>query len=267
MRARPSALRAARDAQGWSQTEAAHALADLARDRGVPVASPASLKTQLSRWENGHATPEQPYRVLLAELYAESGLDLDPRDHDAHAAPTDRLRARLATATAVDPDVIALWQTQLSTVQQLDHRLGAAGAAIAARALLEQLEAVLPHLPDPDRRRPVAALLARACVLAGTHALDAGDPDDAVARFARAADVARIAGAPNLAAEAATGHAEALLEVGASREARAVLDHAGIDLAHPPPGLRVELAQAVLRRLDQEPCAGSAEPSSASAAP
>ena len=26
------------------------------------VAVPTSLKTQLSRWENGHAVPEAPYR-------------------------------------------------------------------------------------------------------------------------------------------------------------------------------------------------------------
>jgi hypothetical protein len=99
---------------------------------------------------------------------------------------------------------------------------------------------VLPHLPDRDRRRPVAALLAQACLLAGTHALDEADPESAVARFARAAEVARAAGAGDLAAEAAIGHADALLEVGASRDALAVLEHAGVDVAHPPPGLRVE---------------------------
>src|SRR4029079_8318357 len=46
---RMSSLRAARDAQGWSQTEAARALGDLARTRRVPIASPARLKNPLSR--------------------------------------------------------------------------------------------------------------------------------------------------------------------------------------------------------------------------
>ena len=255
-------LRAARDARGWSQTEAARALAELARTRNVPVASPASLKTQLSRWENGHATPEAPYRALLAELYAAPGLN------SASTDPADRLRARLARAAAVDAEVIALWRTQLATAQQLDQRLGAAGAASAVRALLEQLEDVLPLLPDPDRRGPVATLLARACLLAGAHALDAGEPDSAVEHFARATDLARITGAADLAAGAAIGHADALLEVGASREAHAVLEHAGVDVAHPPPGLRVELNRRLSRRLDdQGRSAGSAESSSASAAP
>jgi transcriptional regulator with XRE-family HTH domain len=225
---RPTSLRAARAARGWSQTEAARALAELASTRGVVVASAASLKTQLSRWENGHATPEPPYRALLGELYAGAGVDLAPTD-PASAGPADpaeRLRARLAAAAAVDDDVIALWRTQLTTARQLDDRLGAAGAGDAVRVLVEQLEAVLPHLPDPDRRRPVAVLLARASLLAGAQALDTGDAEAAVARFARAAEAARAAGSVSLAVEAAVGHADALVEVGAPGDALAVLENA-----------------------------------------
>jgi hypothetical protein len=80
--------------------------------------------------------------------------------------------------------------------------------------------------------------------------------------------VARAVDAADLAVEAAVGHADALLEVGASRDAMAVLEHAGVDVAHPPPGLHVELARRVQRRLDaQELSAGRAVSSSASAAP
>jgi hypothetical protein len=39
----------------------------LARWKKVDVASAASLKTQLSRWENGHVTPEY-YQPLLCEV-------------------------------------------------------------------------------------------------------------------------------------------------------------------------------------------------------
>jgi transcriptional regulator with XRE-family HTH domain len=233
---RPTSLRAARAARGWSQSEAARALAELASTRGVAVASAASLKTQLSRWENGHATPETPYRNLLGELYAGAGVDLAPADPASvgPADPAERLRARLAAAAAVDGDVIALWRTQLTTARRLDDRLGAAGAGDAVRVLVEQLEAVLPHIPDPVRRRPVAVLLARACLLAGTQALDTGDADAAVARFARAAETARAAGSVSLAVEAAVGHAEVLVEVGAPGDALAVLKNA----LDPVPALR-----------------------------
>src|SRR3954468_8875780 len=101
---RPTSLRAARAARGWSQTEAAGALAELASTRGVAVASAASLKTQLSRGENGHAPPDTPYRALLGALYAGSGVAVPPPG-PASAGPADpaaRLRARLAAAAAVD---------------------------------------------------------------------------------------------------------------------------------------------------------------------
>ncbi len=222
----PPALRAARAARGWSQVDAARALAELARARGVAAATPASLKTQLSRWENGRATPDAPYRALLAELYGRADLGLDPERARATADPARRLRARVAAAAAVDAEVVALWGDQLAAAQGLDDRLGGTGAAEAVGALLTQLGSVLPHLPDPPRRRAVATLLARAGLLAGAQALDAGDPDTAAARFARAAEVAQAAGAPGLVADATVGHAEALVEVGEPHAALAVLEHA-----------------------------------------
>ncbi len=217
-------LRAARAARGWSQTGAARALGALARHRGVAVATAASLKTQLSRWENGHATPDAPYRALLTELYAGSDLGLETAVAPA-TPPGERLRARVAAAGAVDAEVVALWEQQLTALQGLDDRLGS-GAADAVRALTAQLDAVLPHLPDPPRRRAVAVLLARSALLAGDQSLDADDPDDAVARYARAGEVARSVGASDLAVRAALGHAEALIEAGAPDAALAVVEHA-----------------------------------------
>jgi hypothetical protein len=40
----------------------------LAEQKKIPVASAASLKTQLSRWENGHVTPDY-YQALLCEVF------------------------------------------------------------------------------------------------------------------------------------------------------------------------------------------------------
>jgi transcriptional regulator with XRE-family HTH domain len=241
-----SALRAARAARGWSQTNAARALAALARSRGVPVAAEGSLKTQLSRWENGHATPDAPYPALLGELYERSGAELgfDRACPPDSVDPAERLRARLAAAAAVDREVVSLWSDQLTAAQGLDDRLGAPGSAEAVRVLSEQLEAVLPHLPDPPRRRPVAALLARAALLAGTHALDAGDPDTAVTRYARAGEAAREAGSPELAAESALGHAATLLEVGEPSAALAVVEHTDPHTADPVASARCAAVSA-----------------------
>jgi len=61
-------LQAARHARGWSQGRMVSELMRLARWKKVDVASAASLKTQLSRWENGHVTPDY-YQALLCELF------------------------------------------------------------------------------------------------------------------------------------------------------------------------------------------------------
>jgi transcriptional regulator with XRE-family HTH domain len=60
-------LQAARRARGWSQARMVWELMRLAERKTIPVASAASLKTQLSRWENGHVTPDY-YQALLCEL-------------------------------------------------------------------------------------------------------------------------------------------------------------------------------------------------------
>ena len=60
-------LQAARHARGWSQARMVSELMRLARWKKIGVASAASLKTQLSRWENGHVTPDY-YQALLCEL-------------------------------------------------------------------------------------------------------------------------------------------------------------------------------------------------------
>ena len=61
-------LQAARLARGWSQARMVSELMRLARWKKMGVAWASSLKTQLSRWENGHVTPEY-YQVLLCELF------------------------------------------------------------------------------------------------------------------------------------------------------------------------------------------------------
>jgi transcriptional regulator with XRE-family HTH domain len=62
-------LQAVRRARGWSQSRTIWELTRLAQQKRVKVASDTSLKTLLSRWENGHAAPEPFYRDLLCAIY------------------------------------------------------------------------------------------------------------------------------------------------------------------------------------------------------
>ncbi|MGY2876464.1 transcriptional regulator with XRE-family HTH domain [Marmoricola sp. URHA0025 HA25] len=72
-------LKASRQARGWSQL---HLVAELERActaRGIGPPTRASLKTQVSRWENGHIEPDDLYSSLLAEVYGTTPADLGLR--------------------------------------------------------------------------------------------------------------------------------------------------------------------------------------------
>lgn len=71
-----SALRNARSQNGWSQTRAIAELQKHARLLGVTLPAPSSLKTELSRWENGHRTPDAFYQRLFAMAYGRTPEDL-----------------------------------------------------------------------------------------------------------------------------------------------------------------------------------------------
>jgi transcriptional regulator with XRE-family HTH domain len=211
------ALRSARTARGWSQSRAATELHALATRRGGPDASAASLKTQLSRWENGHALPEPEYRALLSELYDRPAeeLGLRPRAPGPQGEPAAALRSELAAARAAGAAVLEQWGVQLTAARRLDDELGAAGAAAVTTALVAQLSRTLLHTVGTGRRPALAALLAGAAALAGHHALDRGDPSAAWERFALAGSAAAEAGSrPALAVAAAAGQAEVLRSIG-----------------------------------------------------
>jgi transcriptional regulator with XRE-family HTH domain len=240
-------LRAARAARGWSQSQAARELAALARSSGAPVAGAASLKTLLSRWENGHAVPEPQYRALLGELYgrtpAELGIAGPPADPEAAGAPA-RFRAALAAAAAVDEAALDLWREQLDVATRLDDELGTTGAGELVRALVERLDETVRHVIRPSHRTAVAAVLAPAAILAGAQELDRGRPDIAWQRYDRARTAAMEADRPETAAEAVAGQATVLVDVGEAAAAIALLDAAEPALPQTA-GLLVAGARAV----------------------
>jgi len=226
MTGRPNGLRAARTALGWSQTDAARELAALGRARGAPVAAAVSLKTLLSRWENGHAVPEPQYRSLLGELFdrttAELGLGPATAEPCGTTAAT-RLRDAVAGASAVDDVALGLWREQLAVARRLDDELGAAGAGGLVRAQVEQLGHTLSHTVGPATRRLVAEVLAGAATLAGAQALDGADHEEAWLHYDRARAAAREAGLPLAAVVALTGQAAVLVEVGDPTSASTLL--------------------------------------------
>jgi hypothetical protein len=79
-------LQAARRTRGWSQVRMVSGLMRLAQQKEMPVASASSLKTQLSRWENGHVTPDY-YQALLCELLGATPGELGFGIQDLRSGP------------------------------------------------------------------------------------------------------------------------------------------------------------------------------------
>jgi len=223
-------LRAARAARGWSQSRAAEELAALAAVRGVTVAAPLSLKTQLSRWENQHALPEEHYRDLLRELYERSEAELglvDPVEApNVAGSDLDTLRAELAAAATVDESAIELIGTQLRATRALDDRLGAAAVSGSAYAQLSYLERALAYGTDSHLRRQLGRLVVDAATLAGRLALDGAEHSTAWRHLETAKAGAREAESSALLGYAMVEQAAVLTDIGEVATAVDLVDQA-----------------------------------------
>ena len=71
-----NALKRARVDREWSQSRLIAAMEAEARRMRRPIAGRASLKTQLSRWENGHRTPDALYQRLFERVYGMTANEL-----------------------------------------------------------------------------------------------------------------------------------------------------------------------------------------------
>jgi transcriptional regulator with XRE-family HTH domain len=77
-------LRNARLRRGWSQNEVIDEIVRLAELLEERAATRPSLKTLLSRWENGHAVPAIHYRRVLSQVFPGEDLGFRPAtDEDA----------------------------------------------------------------------------------------------------------------------------------------------------------------------------------------
>lgn len=185
------ALRAARDRRGWSQSEAARALAALVAGSGG-TARAASLKTQLSRWENGHAVPDAAHRALLAELYetTPAGLGLADEPGPDPVDGATRLRAALERTAAVGKEELDLLRAQWAATSALDERLGTAAAHDAVSAVVVQLREPVAHAREPHLLRSLGGLLAAAALRLGDQERDRAAPDRAWAAYVEAESAA-----------------------------------------------------------------------------
>ncbi len=225
-----SRLRAARLARGWSQTRLLHEIERRGQQAGVPVMRKASLRTAVSRWENGHVVPDELNRRLLREVYGltddELGLNQDAAAAGQTDEPAEELRQRFAASTVVDPELVTLLRRQTDDYRRLDRRLGAPVLLEQMRAHLSTLQQLLSHAVLESTRRPVTGVLADAAALAGWQALDVGAVQQAWAHFETAKSAAREASDPALLAHVKVEQCYALLDLGRPSDAVALVQEA-----------------------------------------
>ncbi len=198
---------------GYSANEVIRMILQRAQSRGMHVMSPASLKTKLSRWENGHEQVSEPYRQLFREIYGRTDEELGfpPELDDGDAA---QLRARLAVARTVDAETVDVFRRQVDNARHIDRRFGGITLLDQLRTNIKQVEDLLAFSMMGGQRESLAGVLTEASTLAGWEALDRNAIGQSWGHYERAKAAAREAGSSALLAHATAEQAFVLIDIG-----------------------------------------------------
>jgi transcriptional regulator with XRE-family HTH domain len=218
---------------GWSQERVIRELRKRARLSGEDLGSAASLKTQVSRHENGQVEPGPEWRRLYRLVYGCTDVELGFGVAE-ETDPREELAARLAAAQGLSASDVRIMRQQVDQIRTLDRQLGAPAVLEQLRALMTTMREFLACSLRPGVREGLAAALADAAALAGWQALDVGSISKAWDHFETAKVAARESLSPALLAHAMGEQAFALLDLGEGAEAvdlvraaRALVDHGG----------------------------------------
>jgi tetratricopeptide (TPR) repeat protein len=250
MPAAPTALQQARLDLGLTQSHVIDHVTRLARQRGIALPSHESIRSRLSAWENGRATPDSVYASLLRTLYGRTDAELGFISRDnvtppahSHDEAMMEIRARLACSSGVDGDLIARLDRHTHELRLLDRRLGAATILDQISAHITTVRQLMTHTIHIKDRQALARIIADAAALAGWQALDTGATIRAWQYFDMARGCGYEAGDPAVLAHALGEQSFALSDLGHHRDAVALLDEASA-VPRIPPLMRSWLAAA-----------------------
>jgi tetratricopeptide (TPR) repeat protein len=206
----------------------------------LPVANKASLKTKLSRWENGKEQPSEIYRRLFREIYGRTSAELGFPDEPEAA----ELRSRLAVARTLDQETVEVFRHQVDHARRIDRRFGALTQLDQLRTQIDQVQHLLTYSAGPQRPA-LAGVLVEASTLAGWQALDRAAVGQAWTHYERAKAAAREAESTALLAHATAEQAFVLIDLNETNTAVDQLAHArSIANCTATPLLRAWLAAA-----------------------
>jgi tetratricopeptide (TPR) repeat protein len=195
-------LQAARRQLGYSAAKTIAMLERQPRADQITITTSTSLKTKLSRWENGHESVGLPeYRRLFRKIYGRTNAELGFLDERTDR-PADELRDRMAVARTVDAATVAAFHGQIEQARLIDRQFGGAHHLDQLRHQIDHMQELLTYLPAVGQRAALAGALTEASALAGWQALDREDHTQALAHHERAKHAAREAGSPLLLAHA-----------------------------------------------------------------
>ncbi|WP_158893716.1 tetratricopeptide repeat protein [Amycolatopsis anabasis] len=229
-------LQAVRRQLDYKADEVIRMLLSRAESLGIAVMSGTSLKTKLSRWENGHESVSAPYRRLFRDVYGRTNEELGfPFEEDDGEA--EELLSRIVVATTVDASIVEAFQQQVEQARNVDQRFGGVTMLDQLRSLIAQVEELLRFSTSGGQREALARVLTDASTLAGWQALDRNAHRQAWDHHETAKRAAREARSPQQLAHALAQQAFILVDMGRADlavdqlgEARALAQHSAPDL-------------------------------------
>ncbi|HET9253974.1 MAG TPA: tetratricopeptide repeat protein [Pseudonocardiaceae bacterium] len=220
-----TSLQAVRHQLGYTAAQVIDLLTRRADALRLPVANKASLKTKLSRWENGKEQPSEIYRRLFREIYGRTNAELGFPDESEEDPEAAELRARLAIARTIDGETVEVFRHQVDHARRVDRRFGALTQLDQLRTQIDQVQHLLTYRAGAQRPA-LAGVLAEASTLAGWQALDRAAAGQAWTHYERAKSAAREAESPALLAHATAEQAFVLIDLGETTAAVDQLTHA-----------------------------------------
>jgi hypothetical protein len=207
-----TSLQTVRRHLGYTAAQVIDLLTRRAHALNLPIATRVSLKTKLSRWENGKEQPSEIYRRLFREIYGRTNAELGFPEEPEEDPEAAELRSRLAMARTVDPEAVDVFRHQVDQARFVDRRFGALTQLDQLCSQIHQVQQLLTYRAGPQRPA-LAEVLVEASTLAGWQALDRAALGQAWTHYERANAAAREANSPALLAHATAEQAFVLIDL------------------------------------------------------
>ena len=220
-----TSLQTVRRQLGYTAAQVIDLLTRRADALRLPVANKASLKTKLSRWENGKEQPSEIYRQIFREIYGRINAELGFPDEPEEEPEAAELRSRLAMARTLDHETVKVFRHQVDHARRVDRRFGALTQLDQLRTQIDQVQHLLTYSAGPQRPA-LAGVLVEASTLAGWQALDRAAVGQAWTHYERAKAAAREAESAALLAHATAEQAFVLIDLNETTAAVDQLAHA-----------------------------------------